>query len=141
MLKKSRGVSIAFLISHTNNSATRMRPSTDIRSGSLRPRRADSADGCSVRASTAMPSDFREVREDFSALPDRLVRLALPRRVHEVRLRARRQQGLQVAPRPDVDRELERGTRRTGQVAVLVDREVPDQAVIDLRLVDIVDHA
>src|SRR5436190_9662562 len=140
-LKKSRGVSIAFLISQASSSPTSTRPTTERGDGRFRRRTAESPEGRSVRASTAIRRIVWRSGRTFQFLPDLSVALALSSRVDEIRLRARREQGLQVIPLSDVDRELERGARRTGQVAVLVQREATDQPVRDVRLEDVVDHA
>src|SRR5947208_2171389 len=74
-------------------------------------------------------------------LRKRLAGCRLPRRVDERCLRARRQQRLQVTALAGVDREEQRCALRAGQVAVLVQGEAPDQAVVHLRLEDVGDHA
>src|SRR5919197_3080425 len=142
-LKKSVGFLTRLTINHAIRSATKKRPSTDKKAGRCRLRSA-SAEVDSVRASTASAKSLRRRGGHFSPPRTSPIRLLaggrLPRRLNEIRLRPGRQQGLQVTADALVDREQRSGAVGAGQVAVLVQLEAADQAVLDVGLVDLVDH-
>src|SRR6266508_4967422 len=88
----------------------------------------------SVRAAIARFYDRPGGRRKPSPGPvraERLARCCLSGRLDEVRLGGRCLESLQLG-RALVDRKEERSTLRTGDVAVFVDLEGADQAVVDL---------